>query len=248
VAPPLPGGLNPESQGVALPESARNEHAFPTAALHPVLVVEDSSPTRERLRRILVDNGTPADGIWFATSVAEARRAVRARQFELVLVDIGLPDGSGVDLISHLYASRPEVPSVVVSAFGAEDTILAALRAGAVGYLLKEREDIEIALSLRSIAQGGAPIDPFIAKRILGLLAAPARSAQQPAAGDNPLTDRELQVLDLVAQGLTNAEIAEAMTLSRLTVESHTKNIYRKLVVGSRTQAVYEARQKGWLP
>jgi DNA-binding NarL/FixJ family response regulator len=217
--------------------------------LSPVLVVEDNAPMRERLRRILVDTGTPSAAIQFATGVADARQQVDRTRFQLVLVDIGLPDGSGVDLISHLYGSHPEVPSVVVSAFGAEDTILAALRAGAVGYLLKEREDIEIALSLRSIAQGGAPIDPFIAKRILGLLAghADAAAREKVAVDQSPLSEREMQVLRLVAQGLTNAEIGDSMSLSRLTVESHTKNIYRKLVVGSRTEAVFQARQKGWL-
>lgn len=213
-----------------------------------VLVVEDSAPMRERLRRILVKAGAPAEGIRCAGTLADAHRLLVSTAFALVLVDIGLPDGSGVDFIAHLYQTQPQVPSVVVSAFGAEDTILAALRNGAVGYLLKEREDIEIALALRTVTRGGAPIDPFIARRILGLLAdepgfGPGARATEPS----PLTDRELQVLRLVAQGLTNAEIADQMALSRLTVESHTKNIYRKLVVGSRTEAVFEARRKGWL-
>lgn len=222
-------------------------HAAP-AELGPALVVDDHAPMRERLRRILLDCGTPAHAIHVAGDIAEARRQLAQAPFRLAVVDMGLPDGSGVELIAQLFESRPEIACVVISAFGAEDSILAALRAGAVGYLLKEREDIEIALSLRSIARGGAPIDPFIARRILGLLAA-APSAAGPAvpAVDSPLSQREQQVLQLVAQGRSNGEIAQAMSLSRLTVESHTKSIYRKLVVGSRTEAVYRARQLGWL-
>jgi DNA-binding NarL/FixJ family response regulator len=214
-----------------------------------VLVVDDDAPMRERLRRILEECGTPPDSIQVAGDIAQAHRLLREGEFRLALVDIGLPDGSGIDLIAHLFDAHPRAASVVISAFGAEDLILAALRAGAVGYLLKEREDIEIALSLRSIAAGGAPIDPFIARRILSLLAA-AAPGEAPAAQAvaSPLSQREHQVLQLVAQGRSNGEIADAMSLSRLTVESHTKNIYRKLVVGSRTEAVHRARQMGWLP
>ena len=118
----------------------------------------------------------------------------------------------------------------------------------------KEREDLEIALSLRSIARGGAPIDPFIAKRILALVAKTPATAPTPSAPmpievppEAQLSQREQEVLRMVAQGLSNREIANAMSLSHLTVESHTKNIYRKLAVGSRTEAVYRARHLGWL-
>jgi len=220
--------------------------------LAPALVVDDHLHMRERLRRILLEGGTPAQQIHCAASLAEARRSLQQVPAQLVLVDIGLPDGSGIELVAERFETHPEIPSLVISAFGAEDVILAALRAGAVGYLLKERDDLEIALSLRSVARGGAPIDPFIARRILGLLNTPAddRAGERPGAPavSTPLSRREQQVLQLVAEGLSNGEIAETMVLSRLTVESHTRNIYRKLVVGSRTEAVFRARQMGWLP
>ncbi len=221
-------------------------------AAAPVLVVDDHPHMRERLRRILLDGGTPAHQIHGAGSLAEARRQLGWLPLELALVDVGLPDGSGIELVAELHERHPEVPSLVISAFGAADVILAALRAGAAGYLLKERDDLEIALSLRSVARGGAPIDPFIARRILALVSAPADGrpgspAAAPAVG-SPLSRRERQVLQLVGEGLSNGEIAETMVLSRLTVESHTRNIYRKLVVGSRTEAVFRARQMGWLP
>ena len=124
--------------------------------------------------------------------------------------------------------------------------------ASAIGYLLKERDDIELGIALRSIEQGGAPIDPSIARHILAWLAThqplPAEVAVQ-TSGKAPaaLTRRERKILELVSQGLSNRDMAESLSISRLTVECHTKNIYRKLAVTSRTEAVYQARKHGLL-
>jgi len=140
----------------------------------------------------------------------------------------------------------------VISAWRTEEIIFAALRAGAIGYLLKERDDIELGIALRSIEQGGAPIDPGIARHILAWLAThqppPAEAAVQ-ASGKAPaaLTRRERKILELVSQGLSNRDMAESLSISRLTVECHTKNIYRKLAVSSRTEAVFEGRRHGLL-
>jgi DNA-binding NarL/FixJ family response regulator len=149
-------------------------------------------------------------------------------------------------LIAWMRSHAPEAAAVIVSSFAEEESVLTALRSGAVGYLLKERDDEELVVSLKSLQRGGAPIDPSIARRILALLpvgADPAlRSSPVP-----PLSQREMEIVQLVAQGFTNREIAELVSLSRLTIESHVKNIYRKLAVGSRTEAVYEARARGLL-
>lgn len=214
-------------------------------ALSRVLVVEDDIPTWHRMRHILLACGATTDRIYHAPTLREAWRISALRGLSLVLVDVGLPDGNGIDLIAELHHSHPLVPCVVVSGWSAQETIVAALRAGAAGYLLKEREDVEIEYSLRSIDRGGAPIDPFVAKRILQLVGVAAA-----AAGDisgPPLSSREQEILKRVAQGLSNGEIADLLSLSRLTVESHTRNIYRKLAVKSRTAAVHHARQHGWL-
>ncbi len=129
------------------------------------------------------------------------------------------------------------------------------MRAGATGYVLKERDDLEVSLSIRSVLRGGAPIDPFIARRVIAELQ-PAASpvahtpANAPANAQVPeaiLTVREVQILQLVADGLGNREIAEKLFLSRYTVECHVKHIYRKLAVPSRTRAVTEARVRGLL-
>lgn len=214
----------------------------------PVLLVEDDMLVRRRLEGILLQFGYKLDAIVFAASLAEARACLADQPVALALVDIGLPDGSGIDLIAELHASDPGLAVLVISAWCTQDVILSALRAGAVGYVLKERDDLEVAIALRSVLRGGAPIDPFVAKRIIEELpqAVPERSED---AGDEmkALTARESQILQLVAEGLGNRDIAERLFLSRYTVECHIKRIYRKLAVSSRTRAIHTARQRGLL-
>ena len=212
----------------------------------PVLVVEDEPLLQQRLRTLLLQLGYAPDALVFAASLAEARAFLAVQPVALALVDLQLPDGNGRELIEQLRADDPGLGILVISAWSSEDAILGALRAGATGYVLKERDDIEVMLSIRSVLRGGAPIDPFIARRILDLL--PAQTAQpllEPLA--EALSAREAQILRLVADGLSNREIAEQLFLSRYTVECHAKRIYRKLAVPSRTKAVYEARARGLL-
>ncbi|MDR2328039.1 MAG: response regulator transcription factor [Comamonas sp.] len=211
----------------------------------PVLVVEDNPLVRNRLQGLLQQLGYSSDALAMAGSLAEARAylAGEAHTVSLVLVDLGLPDGSGVELIEELHAQAPNLPMLVVSAWSTQEMIWAALRAGAVGYVLKERDDMEMAMALRSVLCGGAPIDPFIARRIIEELPLQAPPAVQ-AADDPGLSAREHTILHLVVEGLSNREIAERLFLSRYTVESHIKNVYRKLSVSSRTQAAQEARRR----
>lgn len=218
-----------------------------TTALTPALIVEDDPAMRQRLERLLADiEGGPCS-VTMAGSLAEAHDLLGKQTFALALIDIGLPDGDGCELIAWLRDHQPGTSALVISAWGHEDTVLAALRAGAIGYLLKEREDIELSMSLRSIQRGGAPIDPVIAKRILTSLAVPAQ-VRPPAPGATAqLSERETEILKLVARGYSNREIADLVSLSRLTIEGYTKTIYRKLAVGSRTAAVFEAQHLGLL-
>lgn len=214
----------------------------------PVLVVEDDNLVLQRLERILHQLGYTPDALVFATSLAEARTRLAENPVALALVDLGLPDGNGLDLIAELSAADPTLGILVISAWSTEDAILAALRAGATGYVLKEREDVEVSLSIRSVLRGGAPIDPFMARRIIAeLQPAPVKATPTPPAPDtqSTLSAREHEILQLVADGLTNKEIAEAVMLSRYTVECHVKHIYRKLAVSSRTRAVVIARSQG---
>ena len=217
--------------------------------LSSILIVDDDAASLARLARLVAE--LPADRapqVDIAADLAGARTVLQARHFDLALVDMQLPDGTGIELIGWMQQHMPQLQAVIVSAFAEEEAIFAALRAGAVGYLLKDREDIELTVALRSLQRGGAPIDPMIARRILALLPATQLPVAVPPAANVHLSERELGILAHVAQGYGNREIAELLGLSRLTIEAHTRNIYRKLAVGSRTAAVYEARAMGLLP
>ena len=238
-----------------MPEALPGSLSFPFESTlpAPVLVVEDEPLLQQRLRGVLLQLGYTPDALVFAASLAEARACLAAQPVALALVDLALPDGSGMALIAQMRAEDPGLGILVVSAWSSEEAILGALRAGATGYVLKERDDIEVSLSIRSVLRGGAPIDPFIARRILDLLPAQASAATAEAsaataeASAEALSKREAEILQLVADGLSNREIAEQIFLSPHTVACHIKGIYRKLAVSSRTRAVHEARVRGLL-
>ncbi|KQZ56980.1 MULTISPECIES: response regulator transcription factor [unclassified Lysobacter] len=217
--------------------------------LTSVLIVEDDPVARARMQALMQGLVEPQARIETAADLTAARTLLRQASFALALVDVQLPDGSGIDLIAWMSGHAPQTQSVIVSAWAEEETILAAVQAGAIGYLLKDRDDDELRLSLKSLQRGGAPIDPLIARRILALLpqAQAAASVPQEPEPTAQLSEREREILRLVAQGFSNREIAELVALSKLTIECHTKNIYRKLAVGSRTAAVFEARALGLL-
>lgn len=210
------------------------------------LIVEDDAATQQRLSRLLAASTGGGGHIVIASGIVQAKAQIAKQIPGIVLVDIGLPDGSGIELIHWLHHHHPHVQAVVISAWGSEETVLTALQAGAIGYLLKERQDVELELALQSIQRGGAPIDPFVARRILTLL--PAVLPAAASAGDeNVLSERETEILGLVARGYSNREIADLTALSRFTIEGHAKAIYRKLAVSSRTAAVFEAKSRGLL-
>lgn len=215
----------------------------------PVLIVEDEPLVQKRLLSVLSQLGYEAEALIFIDTLADALRCIEEQPVAMALVDIGLPDGSGENFIRHLRQQDPAVSILVISAWSTAEVIISALKAGATGYVLKERDNIEISLSIRSILRGGAPIDPFVAKKILDVWPAePATATASPEKTSNTaLSARERQILNQVADGLSNREIAEYLHLSKYTVECHIKHIYRKLQVSSRTKAVNEARSRGWL-
>jgi DNA-binding NarL/FixJ family response regulator len=224
-------------------------------ALNPVLIVEDDGPTQVRLTHLLQELAGSSDDIAVTDTIAEAKTAVANLTPRLALIDIGLPDGSGLELIDWIERQHPATTTVAISAWGHEETVLAALRAGAVGYLMKERDDVELRAALQSIRRGGALIDPLIARRILAHVALAAGGHNAPTAApveavprhDTALSERESEILQFVARGYSNREIAELTGLSRFTIEGYTKSIYRKLAVSSRTAAVFEAKAMGLL-
>ena len=227
-----------------------NELSLPV----PVIIVEDEPLIQKRLTDILINLGYSIADLRFAQNLAQANEQLLTHSASFALVDLGLPDGNGVDFIETLKKYDPTITILVISAWSTEDAILDALSAGATGYVLKERDDLEVTLSIRSVLRGGAPIDPFIAQKILKQLQFNGRSTPNKNLSDSKITDnesilskRELGILELVAQGLSNKEIADHLTLSRYTVESHIKHIYRKLAVCNRAKAIDTARNLGLL-
>ena len=217
----------------------------------PVLVVEDEGIIQQRLLKILTELGYKPDELIFTNNVCESIQVVDTQPISLALVDLGLPDGSGIQVIEKIRSLESNTMILVVSAWSTQESLFSAIKAGATGYVLKERDDAEVLLSIRSILRGGAPIDPFIAREILKQISEAEEPVQEQTAAESPeqsiLTSREREILDLVAQGLSNREIAEQLFVSRYTVESHIKHIYRKLAVTKRTKAVSTARSMGIL-
>ena len=213
----------------------------------PVLVVEDEPSVKQRLFSLLLGMGYEESSLLWAENITQARAIYESQAITLALIDLGLPDGSGQTVIEELRSKDAMMMILVISAWSTEDAIMGALRAGATGYLLKERDDLELQLGITSTLRGGAPIDPFIAKRIMQEFAlAPAdRKGAFIESSVVALTSREQGILQLVAQGMTNREIAEHLYLSKYTVECHVKNIYQKMSVKSRTHAIHVARQHG---
>ena len=217
----------------------------------PVLVVEDEEIIQLRLRQILTELGYKHDELLFAKNVKESIEIIDTHSISLALVDLGLPDGNGVEIIEKIRSLEGNTMILVISAWSTQESLFSAIKAGATGYVLKERDDAEVLLSIRSILRGGAPIDPFIAREILKQISETEEPAPEQeiveGAESSILTNREKEILCLVAQGLSNREIAEQLFVSRYTVESHIKHIYRKLSVTKRTKAVSTARSMGIL-
>jgi DNA-binding NarL/FixJ family response regulator len=177
-----------------------------------------------------------------------ARAAIAVGAFDVALIDLGLPDGNGIDLIREIAATRPETDVMVVTVFGDEAHVLASIEAGATGYLLKRSLHDTLGATVRELRAGGSPISPVIARQLLQRFRKAPPPPEQPAVvEDGGLSEREREVLLYIAKGFTVGEIAAMLHLSAHTVATHVKHIYRKLAVHSRTEAVFEAGRMGLL-
>jgi DNA-binding NarL/FixJ family response regulator len=210
-----------------------------------VLIVEDDP----RCRQSFADAVSAAKDLHLAGTagdLAEGLRLLEALRPDVLLVDIGLPSGSGVNLIRYAHAHLPRCEAMVITVFTDEQAVLACIEAGATGYLLKDAPRVDIADQIRLLCSGGSPISPSIARRLLlrvgGRTTTPAAAEEQATP---PLSAQELSVLAYCSKGYSFEETARLMDLSRHTVETYVKRIYRKLQVHSRAEAVYEARQLG---
>ncbi len=213
---------------------------------HSILLVEDDENTRTRLGEAIEEH---SDLVLQASvgNFADAMTQLDAAAPAVLLTDIGLPDGSGIDLIREVRTRELPTQPMVITVFGDEKHVVAAIEAGALGYLLKDGSADYIGRSILDLIAGGSPISPPIARYFLRRFRTIDAEAPEPdAPADVPhLTDREREVLTLIVKGFTYAEAAELVGVAESTVTSHIRNIYRKLEVHSRGEAVYEALQLG---
>lgn len=227
-----------------------------------VLVVEDDPQMREFFSAS-VSRCAELQLATSAGSVAEAKAWLdnAANKVDVLLTDLGLPDGSGLEVIRHATRLNPSCEPLVISMFGDEDNVLASIEAGALGYIHKDSAPEDIAQTILEMKAGASPISPMIARKVLSKYArsrpgAPDPVAQQAepvtttrAAAPSPtlLSPREQDVLGLIARGFSYSEIARLQGVSVHTVQTHIKNLYAKLSVHSKNEAVFEATRLGLL-
>ncbi|GAB3188457.1 LuxR C-terminal-related transcriptional regulator [Hydrogenophaga aquatica] len=165
---------------------------------------------------------------------------------DVFLVDLGLPDGRGEDMLRQLAVARPDAELLVFTVFGDESRLLTALQMGATGYVLKGCSGEELIGAIEQIREGGAPISPLLARMLLKKFRPAGEALGSPMQAEPPpLSDRESDVLKLVAQGYLNKEIAQKLGIGSATVSTHIKNLYRKLAVHTRVQVVKVAQERG---
>ncbi len=224
-----------------------------------VLVVEDDA----QMRDFFAASVSRCAGLQLAGavgSVGEARAWLDndANMVDVLLTDLGLPDGSGLEVIRHATRLHPRCEPLVISLFGDEDNVLASIEAGALGYIHKDSAPDDIAQTILEMKDGASPISPMIARKVLAKYASRARPGEAAAAPEpvapKPLAEgpllspREHEVLMLIARGFSYAEIARLQSVSVHTVQTHIKNLYSKLSVHSKNEAVFEASRLGLLP
>ena len=209
-----------------------------------ILLLEDLPEIRAWMRS-LVERVFPGCQVSEAARVHDAIELVSALRFDLALVDLGLPDGSGVDVVAKLRDVQPEAQCVVVTIHDDDEHLFPALQAGAFGYILKEQPRELIAEQLQRISQGEPPLSPSIARRVMAHFSAKNKPLAPSLLPNVSLTDRESEVLLRVAKGYTLPEIGVQLGLSRHTIADYVKQIYRKLNVSSRAEAALEAQRLG---
>ena len=203
------------------------------------LILDDVADSQVWLSQAL---NTAFDGLELhcTGNLAEARGWLAAHPApDIALIDLGLPDGSGVDLIAELNRRAPQTLCIVASIFDDNEHLFPALRAGAQGYLLKDQPLPQIVELLKGIAAGSPPLSPAIARKLLGHF----QPAPQPEL--EQLTERETEVLRYIAKGMTLPETARILGISPHTISGYVKNIYRKLNISSRAEAAMTARNLG---
>ncbi len=205
-----------------------------------ILIADDQSIVRKGIRALLsTESGMEVVGE--ARTGTETVAQAEALQPDVILMDLVMPELSGIEATRQITERLPAVRILILTSFGTDDKVFPAIKAGALGYLLKDSEPEELVQAIRQVYHGESSLHPTIARRVLRELAHPAERI--PAV--EPLTEREVEVLRQVAQGLSNRDIAEQLVINEATVRTHVSNILSKLHLASRTQAALYALREG---
>ncbi|MRI89835.1 response regulator transcription factor [Aggregicoccus sp. 17bor-14] len=239
----------PERRSAPLDTLAEQQPSAPIR----VFVVEDQTRILKNQLRLL-EASPDLEIVGTALSGESALEQVERARPDVLLLDLGLPRMSGIDVTRHVKAQHPRIEILIFTIFDEEDRVLEAVKAGASGYLLKGTPADKIVEAIKEVSAGGTVIQPNLARRLLRHFriepdAAP-RTAAEPAAGLDeeplkPLSDREREILQLIAKGVSNSEAARLLSLSKATIRTHLEHIYRKLEVTNRVEAVTEGIRKG---
>jgi len=212
-----------------------------------ILLIEDDTPVRERLASIII-GWSGGKLVAACGGLAEAMPVIRNQPVDLLITDLNLPDGHGVQAIRMLRTSQPTAEAMVISVLADDRNVIEAIEAGATGYLLKDSDPIDIVDAITELLAGHSPISSAIARTIVRRLGG-SRSETKPdvmtTEAAQPLTPREMDILWGIAKGFTYGELAERLEISKQTVPVHIKHIYRKLQANNRSEAVYEASRRG---
>ena len=204
-----------------------------------VLLVEDDAPTRQRLHDALAAD--PGFSVESVGSLAAARAAIAAALPQVLLTDLELPDGHGADLTAEVHHAYPQVEILVISVLCDEANVVAAIAAGASGYIVKDALPEDIGSTVRQVLDGQSPLSAGIARYLLRRLRSAAPHPEHDEKTGLNLTERETDILWGIAKGMSYSEIADSLGISRKTLPNYIKSIYRKLEVNSRGEAVFEA-------
>lgn len=211
-----------------------------------ILVVDDHTLVREGFARML-ELGPEFEVIGQASSARESIEKTRHLQPDIVLMDIKLPGINGIEATKMIKQEFPEVEVIILSMYDEDEYVLESVKAGATGYVLKDISQEELFRTIKVVYSDGSLIQPALARKVLREFATMAKEVPYEGRGAalKELSDREIEVLQAVAEGKSNREIADHLTISEKTVRAHLRSIFRKLEVGDRAQAVAEAMRKG---
>jgi NarL family two-component system response regulator LiaR len=205
-----------------------------------ILVTDDHVVVRQGIRALLATE-PDIEVVGEAENGMEAVAETERLQPDVILMDLVMPEMDGIEAIRHITARQPEARILVLTSFAADDKVFPAIKAGALGYLLKDSGPEELVSAIHQVYRGESSLHPAVARKLLQELSHPPKQPPTP----EPLTEREVEVLKLVAQGQSNQEIAEELVISEATARTHVSNILRKLHLASRTQAALYALREG---